>query len=127
MDHELLSIINEKASSEDLKVHPDFAPALDDYFVKTGELNLSAAEKKTVATYLSAKALNIARVEKKKILDPSDLKAAMWHFHEPKDLQDTECKRAAQFILAEHKRGRMAKALPSEFAGYLDTRRHSRG
>jgi hypothetical protein len=120
MDKQLLKIINNKAELLNIEVLSDFGSSLDNYLMKIDELNLGNAERKIVATYLSVKALNIAKVEKKAILDASDLKAALWHFHEPKDLNDTECKKAATFILNEHVRGLMPNSLPAEFSAYLN-------
>jgi hypothetical protein len=120
MDTKLLKIVQGEARKKNLLVKPDFGPFMDQYLAKTDAIQLSEEQKALVATYLSAKALKIAEVEAKPVVDFSDVKAAIWHYHPHNDPEDP-CTETARSLLDRHLSDDLHSKLPNEFQSYLDS------
>ena len=121
MDKKLLKIVQDEAKKRKLAVKPDFGKFMDQYLAKTDDLQLNEEQKSLVATYLSAKALKIAEVEAKLVVDFSDVKAAIWHYHPRWDPDRGKCIKAAAFLIDEHPSDDLRRQLPDEFQSYLDS------
>lgn len=99
MDEQLHNIVVRIAKNNaGLKVAPSFNERIDAYMSRTDVSRLPETKKRIVSAFLCSAAINIARKDRKRLLEAEDVKAALWLYHIPKHEFD-ECVQASANIL----------------------------
>jgi hypothetical protein len=103
-----------------LSVDESFYTRLDAYVQRFFAHSLSR-EQTIIQAYLGQAALRIAKSEGKSTAQADDVKAAIWMFHLPENLDDPCTVAGIQALKAEQRRARYTRGLLTEsFKDFLD-------